>query len=163
MAQRECTGTIQASFSLQATATLSAYIWCSTNSIQAYLDTESTIVLGDNYGLATAKVLENDAVKSIVSYLSPVFTLSVSSVSDELIRIASQITASQIAAGRMGASLGSDLAEWITRMKNEAWASLQRAFISQTLSGTGITTKTVPLWKRLLFSKSRERAIVPNV
>lgn len=162
MAQQECTGTVQVTTSLQATATLSAYIWCNTISVQTYLDTESTIALGDNYDLASAKRLENDVVYEIIEYLSSVYTISISSVANILTAVASKLTAARIAMGRMDASIGMDPANWTIRLSNEAWATLIRIFVNQTLSGSNITTLSVPLWKRLMLAKSRERSVVPN-
>lgn len=161
MAQVECTGTVSAVSTMQAEAIVSAYLWCDTDDIQTYLDTTSTIRLGDNYDLATAKRLENDKVNTILNYLSTVFTIDVTVVSAELIGIATQLTAVQIVTGRM-ASVGGELAQWVERLNNDAWARLQRIFLSQTLVGTGFLVSNVPLWKRLILAKTRERAIVPD-
>ena len=160
MAQKECTGTIAITSSILGNASISAFIWCETDDIQAYLDMESTIVLGNTFDLATAKKLENHQAYEVIAYLSTVFTISTTAVADLLVVIVSKLTAAQIGMGR---SIGDELPEWTERLKNEAWASLQRAFITQTLPGSNITAKSVPFSERLLMGKARERTIIPNV
>jgi len=159
MATRECTGTIAATSSVQANASLTAFLWCTTADIQAYLDTESTIVLGDNYELSTAKILENDIVQEIVSYLLAAYTITTATDSAILKVQAAKLVAAQIATGRMGASMGMDSAEFAERLKNEAWSTLQRVFVSQSLPAAETASKTVSLALRLLYSKLRERTV----
>lgn len=163
MAQKECIGTITATSSAQAIGSLTAFLWCTTANIQAYLDTESTIVLGDNYELSTAKILENDVVQEIVNYLLTVYIITTSTDSAILKVVAAKLTAAQIAMGRMAASMGADLAEFTERLKNEAWSTLQRIFISQSLPAAEVTPKSVAFPLRIYLSKMRERAVVPNV
>lgn len=168
MAQQECTGTAAIAFTVQAQAQVSAYTWCTREDIQTYLDEESTITIGSagsdaTFDEVTAKRLENDVVTEIVTYLSAVFNLSAASESDILVANAAKLTAAQIGMGRQASSIGVEVAHWTIRLENKTWASLQRIFISQSLSGTAITAKNVPLWQRLLMAKTRERSIVPNV
>ncbi len=162
MATRQCTGTIAAVSNAQANASLTAFLWCTTAGIQAYLDTQSTIVLGDNYELSSAKILENDAVQEIVSYLLAVYTITTATDSAILKVQATKLVAAQIAMGRMGASMGMELAEFAERLKNEAWSTLQRIFVSQSLPAAEATAKTVSFALRIFFSKLRERTVVPD-
>ena len=163
MAQIECTGMINITSSAIANAKLSAFLWCTTDSIQAYLDNESTIRLGNNYSLATAKILENHQVYEVVSYLSSVYEIDDQAGCDILTVVVSKLTAAQIGIGRMAASMGMNLAEWAERLKNEAWSTLQRIFVSQSLPDDGYTTpKDVPFPRRIFLSKMRERTVVPD-
>ena len=169
MAQKECTGTASAVFVCQAQSRMVAYLWCTTQDIQAYLDDESTIVIGSandtssNFDETTAKRLENHVVEVIVEYLVAVYTITNTSSANILIVSASQLTAAQIGFGRFASSIGNEPAHWTIRLENRVWAVLQRIFVSQSLSGTGITAKSVPFWKRLIMAKTRERSIIPNV
>ncbi len=163
MAQKECTATLQATSSFTAEAGTVAYLWCTTQQIQVFLDQESTIVLGDTYGIADAKRLENAEVRSVVNYLSPVFVISTSTDSDFLKDKVAMLTAAQIGIGRQGSSLGNELLDWTRRLQNAAWAALQRAFINQSVEGTQIVEKDVPWWQRRHMSLLKERAVVPNV
>lgn len=137
-----------------------AYLWGTMAGIQIYLDDESTIQIGDNYDDADAQIVENAIVREVVEYLSPVYVISESDSSALLGDQVNKLTAAQIGIARMGSTLGNDLAPWTLRLQNQAWAVLMRGFVSQSL--TGILTKDVPLWKRFLLAKSRERAIIPN-
>lgn len=144
------------------------YIWCTVYDIQTYLDEESTIVISDagegisgNYDEADAIRLENNVATKIKEYLAGTYNKSTIVTEPILVIIASQLIAAEIAFGRMASSLGSEISEWTDRLKNEAWAKLQQVFINQTLDIA--TPLTVPFWKRLFMSKSRERGIVSNV
>jgi hypothetical protein len=144
-----------------------AYLWTTENDIQDLLDTESTIALGDagtdNYSSQDAQDMENRAVRHIVQYLLPVYNISTDSSSDFLEDLAAKLTAAYIGTARMGSSMGNELTHWTTRYKNEVHATLNRLIIDNSLIGEGITAKTIPLWKRLLFAKTRERAVVSTI
>lgn len=140
-----------------------AYLWTTTAQIQAYLDAESIISIGEDgtYAEADAMSLENDTVNEIVSYLSPFFVITAETVSPLLASIAAKITAAQIGLARMGASMGSQPADWTYRLKNEAWAALYRIALNQSL--TGVTPKTISIENRLIYAKIRERSLIANV
>lgn len=144
------------------------YTWCTVYDIQTYLDEESTIVVSDagegisgNYDEAAAIGLENNVAVKVKEHLAGVYDKSTIVTEPILVIIASQLTAAEIAFGRMASSLGNELSEWTDRLKNEAWAKLQTVFINQTLEIA--TALNIPFWKRLFMSKSRERGIVSNV
>lgn len=169
MAQKECTGTASVVFICQAQSGLTAYIWCTRQDIQAYLDDESTITIGSandsntNFDESTAKRLENHLVLDVVEYLSAVYNIDTASSADVLIALVARLTAAQIGFGRFAASIGNEPSHWTIRLENKVWAALQRIFINQTLEGTGISKKNVPMWQRIIMAKTRERSIVPNV
>ena len=144
-----------------------AYFWTTENDIQDLLDDESTIALGDeasdNYSSADSQSMENRAVRHIVQYLLCAYNITTSSSSDILDDLAAKLTAAYIGTARMGSSMGNDLTHWTTRYKNEVHAVLNRLIIDGSLIGTGITSKTIPLWRRLLFAKTRERAVVQTI
>ena len=138
-----------------------AYLWCTTEQIQLYLDDKSTIQVADNYDEADAQLMENAVVRRIVGYLVSVYEITTSSDEDELKDIAAKLTAAHIGLARSGSTIGLEVADWTRRRMNEGWADLKRIFINQSLQN--ITVKSVPLWLRLIMAKSRERAIIPNV
>jgi len=140
------------------------YLWCTTAEIQAFLDAESVITIGNETGTYSeddAMILENGIVYEIVSYLSPFFVISVTTVNPLLAAIAAKLTAAQIGLARFGASMGNEPANWTYRLKNEAWAALQRIAIQQSLPN--LAPKTLPLEQRLLLSKTRERTLIAQV
>lgn len=141
------------------------YIWCTEADIQLFLDAESIIDIGDTssdtYAAADAIKMENTVVHDIVRYLSGSLVLSIYTPAQVLVSAAAMLTAARIGRGRMGASMGSDLAEWTDRYANQVWAKLQSIYVDQTLDNA--TARVVPLWKRLIMSKMRERSVVPNV
>lgn len=145
-----------------------SYTWCTVYDIQTYLDEQSTIVVSDagegisgNYDETDAIRLENNVATKIKEYLAGAYNKSTIVTEPILVVIASQLTAAEIAFGRMASSFGSEISEWTDRLKNEAWAKLQIVFINQTLDTA--TTLNIPFWKRLFMSKSREKAIISNV
>lgn len=140
-----------------------AYLWSTTAGIQAYLDAESIIVIGEGetYTEADAMTLENDIVYEVVSYLTPFFVITAETISPTLAGIVSKLTAAQIGLARMGSSMGSQPADWTYRLMNQGWAALNRIAISQSLPG--VTPKTVSLESRLILSKIRERSLIANV
>lgn len=139
--------------------------WTTKQKLQTYLDQDSTIIIGDgegeNYPLGDAERVEYDVVAAIKQYLSISFSGLPATPPDVLITAASKLSAAAIGRGRMGASMGNDLTEWTDRLTNEAWSSLQRIAISQVLDGA--TKRPMSIANRLLLTKTRERAIVPNV
>lgn len=165
MAQLECTGTSNSVVSMQSAMTWYSYMWCTREAIQKYLDRESTIRIGttdgSNYSHQDAKAMENDVVREVVAYLDSVYVMTISDSSALLIAHIAKLTAAQIGMARLGASMGNDLTPWTERYKNEAWAALSRYVINHNLSH--VTKRTVPFWQRLMYAKSRERSIIPNV
>lgn len=169
MAQKECTGTAAIAFVVSGQAQTSAYYWCTRQDIQAYLDEDSTIVIGSsndstaNFDEVTAKLLENHKVELTVAYLSSAYTISTSSSADVLTTCAAMMTAAQIGMNRQGAAIGTELAHWTIRLDNAARAALYQLVVNHTLTGSGIIASNIPLWQRLIVAKTRERTIVPNV
>lgn len=160
MADKAAIGTAEIVTNLEAG--LTGFLWCTIESIEKYLDRESSIAIGDGasdtYALVDAIMMENAVVDEIVGYLSTAYEIS-RLVSDDYLRdIAAKLTAGQIGAARMGASMGNELTSWTFRLKNEGWAALQRIFIHQTLQE--LTTKSIPYWRRLMLAKTRERAVI---
>ena len=140
-----------------------AYLWTTTAEIQAYLDAESIITIGDGgtYSEADAIILENGVVNDIVAYLSPFFTISTETSSPLLANIAAKLTAAQIGLARFGSSMGNEPADWTYRLQNQAWASLSRIALSQSLSG--VEAKDISLEQRLILCKIRERSLTPRI
>jgi len=96
----------------------------------------------------------------IKKYLATSVTLPVdASIPAELRALAAMYTASMIGVSRLSATLGSELTDWTKRLENRVWAQLQNMFISQSVG----TAKDVPLWRRLLLAKTRERAVMQSV
>lgn len=139
-----------------------AYLWLTDDRIQGFLDTESNIIIADNYTSAEAQKWENLVVRMIVDFLSSVYNISVGHDNDEYLKdLAAQYTAACIGAGRMGASMGMGVAEWTDRYKNEVTSALARKIIQQSTI-SGVVTKTVSLHERLIYAKFREQGVVPN-
>jgi hypothetical protein len=140
------------------------YFWCRTVDIQKYLDRESTIQIGTGTGyfeLADAYRLENDVVADIIEYLSPAFIITTEVRIRYLKTQASKLTAAAIATSRFAGTMSGDIADFVKRLRNEAWSALMRSFISGTI--TGITPKTLSYKERLILYKNREQAVLPNV
>jgi hypothetical protein len=140
------------------------YFWCRTVDIQKYLDSESTIQIGTGEGyfeLVDAYRLENDVISDIIEYLSPAFEITVETRTRYLKMIASKLTASAIATTRFAGTMTGDIAEFVKRLRNEAWSSLQRSFLSGAI--TGVTAKDLTMKERLILYKNREQAVLPNV
>ncbi len=161
----EFEATIQIETEITLELSMKEYIWASKNDIQRYLDAESVIKIGDssneNYSESEAQDMENGVVYEIITYLSSVYEITTESNVNLLKEITAMLTASKIGLARMGSSIGNDVTDWTNRLKNEAWASLQQRFVNQDISE--LTAKDVPLWRKMMFSKRREQAIVRNV
>lgn len=140
------------------------FLWCTVEDIQKYLDQESTIQIGDGSGntfsLNDAMRIENDVVRDIIDFLSSVYEIDVTSILDFLISQTSRLTAAAIGVTRFAASMGISEADWTNRYKNEAWAALRRSVINQSTSG--LVKKSVPIHIRLIYAKTRERAVISN-
>lgn len=142
-----------------------AYLWCTEADIQVYLDEVSSIIIGDGsddtYAAGDAQRLENDVVYDIQQFLAQVFSALPDTIPEVLVTAAAKLTAASIGVARMGSAMGNDLISWTERRANEAWSSLKRIVVSQTL--TDATNILVPLYMRLIYSRSRERSILPGV
>jgi len=151
---------------VRASAYLDEYFWCRTGSIQKYLDTESTIQIGDESGDTfdelTAIRLENDVVDEIIEYLDMAFYLSTETKVRYLITQASKLTAARIATSRFAGTMTLEIAEFIRRLENQAWAGLMRSFLRGTIRG--LTSKSTTYKERLIHYKTREQGVInPDV
>lgn len=144
-----------------------AYFWVTNDQgIQDWLDRVSTIRIGDNFESVHAQNIENDIVAIVVKFLEPGWNITVASVVPPSLKaVAEQLTAAQIGMQRQGAVLGGGMADWTDDYRNQGWAVLSRLILTQPdVTLTGITKKAnLPLVKRLLYSKLRERAVIANV
>ena len=142
------------------------YLWCKRIDIQIYLDQESVILIGDpndnefNFDEADAMRMENDSVREIIDYLSGSYTIAVTDILPVLVKDAAKMTAASIGLARQASSQGMEIAGWTVRLDGQAWSSLKRKFINQTLS---LTAVSLSITDRLIMSKLRERQVVVSV
>lgn len=142
------------------------YLWCTRIGIQIYLDQESVILIGDpndnefNFDEADAMRMENDSVREIIDYLSGSYTIAVTDILPVLVKDAAKMTAASIGLARQASSQGMEIAGWTVRLDGQAWSSLKRKFINQTLS---LTAVSLSITDRLIMSKLRERQVVVSV
>jgi len=132
-----------------------AYLWLTDAEIQPFLNPETTI--GGNYTSEKAQVWENLVVRTIVDFLSSVYTITIIANDPYLKLLAAQWTAAVIASGHMGTSVG--LPDWTDRYKNEVLSALARKIRIQS-DIDGVTNKTVPLHERLIYAKTMEQGVV---
>ncbi len=144
-----------------------AYRWATEEQIQNFLDSESTIVIGDdaadNYSTATAQQQENLATYDVEMFLSPGWEIPLPTGDTYLELLAAKLTAAYVGTSRFGASFGNIATEWATRYKSEVWSALSRMIANQdNITIAGAIKKTMTLEQRLLAAKTREQAIIPR-
>ena len=132
-----------------------AYLWLTDAEIQPFLNPET--ILSGNYATTKAQVWENLIVRTMVDFLSCVYTITTAASDAYLKLLAAQWTAAAIASGHMGTSIG--LPDWTDRYKNEVLSALTRKIRIQS-DITGIVKKSVPLHERLIYAKTMEQAVV---
>lgn len=144
-----------------------AYRWATEEQIQNFLDSESTIIIGDdatdNYPTATAQQQENLATYDVEMFLSPGWEIPLPIDDTYLELLVAKMAAAYIGTSRFGASFGNISTEWATRYKSEVWSALSRMIANQdSITITGAVKKTMTLEQRLLAAKTREQAIIPR-
>ena len=161
MAFQDIASTISIVTTVTAILYSPAYLWCSTKTIQRYLGNVSQIVIGQtgadfSYEEEDAEEMENDAVNTIVNYLS--FSVEVTTATDvrELNGLAAKLTAAMIGMATMGAGFGNPAAAWTVQYEIGVWGRLMQIFLTQHLPG--VTSKNVPKADRLLYYKTRQRS-----
>lgn len=138
------------------------YFWCRTIDIQKYLDENSTISIGDTFDTNTAIRIENDTVDEIIEYLDYVVCVTTDSRIRFLKTQAARITAARIATSRFAGTMTLEIAEFIRRLENQAWAALMRAFLRGSIRG--LVSKDTTYQERLLHYKIREQGVInPDV
>ena len=166
MAAIVLTATVGVSSLVSGEADNLGYLWCKRIDIQKYLDQESVILIGDpndnefNFDEADAMRMENDSVAEIVDYLSGSYTISTTDILPVLVKDAAKMTAASIGLARQASSQGVEVAGWTVRLDSQAWSSLKRKFINQTLN---LTATSLSIQSRLIMSKLRERAVAISV
>jgi len=155
---------IEITFGGSCILTKTGYIWTTKKDIQRYLNDESVIQIGDGsgdtYPEVDAQGMENAVVREIVTYLSSVYEIDEDSNVPLFKDIVAMWTAARIGIA-FSSAISNDPASWAYRYENAIWASLQQRFINQDIAG--LTKVTIPLWKRLIYGKRRERAIEPRI
>lgn len=142
------------------------YLWCKRIDIQTWLDKESVIFIGDvndsefNFDEASAMRMENSHVEEVIDYLSGSYTITVTDTLAVLVKDVAKLTAASIGLAFQGSSQGMDVAGWTVRLDSQAWSSLKRKFINQTLN---LTTISLSIQDRLIMSKLRERPVAVSV
>jgi hypothetical protein len=158
--------TVDIGSQLTASAEVLGYLWCKRLEIQTWLDKESVIFIGDpndseyNFDEADAMRMENANVEEIVDYLSAVYEITTEDDLPVLVKDAAKMTAASIGLARQASSQGMEVAGWTIRLDSQAWSSLKRKFVNQSLD---LVKKDVPLHDRLIMSKLRERQVTVNV
>lgn len=166
MAAIVLTTTVGISSLVSGDADVLGYLWCKRMDIQKYLDKESTILIGDpndnefNFDEADAMRMENDSVLEVVDYLTVSYEITLEDDLPVLVKDAAKMTAASIGLARQASSQGMEVAGWTVRLDNQAWSSLKRKFINQTLN---LAKKDVAIQDRLIMSKLRERAVAISV
>ncbi len=138
------------------------YLWCKRIDIQTWLDKESVIFIGDvndnefNFDEASAMRMENSHVEEVIDYLSGSYTIAITDILAVLVKDVAKLTAASIGLAFQGASQGMEVAGWTVRLDSQAWSSLKRKFINQTLS---LTATSLSITDRLIMAKLRERQV----
>ncbi len=161
MALENLTATISITSDISAVLYVPAFLWCSVKSIQRYLGQVSQIIIGQgadeySYDEEDAEEMENDAVNTIVNYLSMSVEVTTSTDVRELKGLAAKLTAAMIGMATMGAGMGNSAAAWTVQYENAVWGRLMQIFLSQSLPG--VTAKSISKVDRLLYYKSRQRS-----
>lgn len=144
-----------------------AYRWATEEQIQNFLDSASTIVIGDNaaknFPTVTAQQQENLATYDVEMFLAPGWEIPLPTGDIYLQLMAAKLTAAYIGTSRFGASFGNISTEVATRYKSEVWSALSRMIANQdSITIVGAIKKTMTLEQRLLAAKTREQAIIPR-
>ena len=132
------------------------YVWTTASDIQRYLNDESVIDIGDTYPSEDAIYMENGVVREIVTYLSSFYVINEDSNVPLLEELTAQLTAAKIGMA-FSSAISNDPLSFAYRYQNEVWASLQQRAVNQDISE--LTKVTVPLYKKLIFAKRRERTV----
>ncbi len=160
MAEIVLTATIAIETEMTCRLSMAEYIWTTESDIQRYLNDESVIDIGDTYTQTDAQNMENGVVREIIAYLSSFYEIDEDSNVSLLKELTAQLTASRIAMA-FSSAIANDPLSFAYRYQNEVWASLQQRAVNQDISE--LTVVSMPMWKRLMFSKRRERTITQEV
>lgn len=165
-------GVVSITSTIPITTTITAdlyklqYLWCNQAIIQAWLDEKSVLRIGDgtghNFSVAQAQRIENAVVKDIVAYYLPMYEITVADKIDFLIEDVSKLVAAEIAFSRFAASIGNQPSEWTASYRNDAWAKFYQYAIADTLRYY-VTSREIPLWKRMIIAKRRYMVIARDV
>lgn len=154
------------------------YLWTDTPTIQAFLDIDGTVQIGDpntdppegNLSESSAEVFENQAVFEIRTLLAIAWedsqTLNQANTPADIKRLAAQLAAGKIATVRFGTSAG-EIPEWVKSYKNEVFAQLQRMIInykSNTIFDNILTMRdNISATEILILVKTREQTVTQDV
>ena len=154
------------------------YIWTETDTINGYMDNESTIVIGPDADVATqdynfkesvAQLHENDAVLAIRSLLSIAWhptddadTGQWETVDDpDLTRMAAKLAAANIGSSRVGAGTG-DVPEWTEIYRDAIFGQCERFLLNHKtvpIVGATLNEACPNMSTILILVKRRERSI----
>jgi len=141
------------------------YIWTDITTINFYLDSDSTIVVGDvgvnigNFSDTASELMENDAVFNIETILSITWCRPLPTDNLDLQRMAAKLTAGMIGLTRVGSTVGTQ-PSWAQVYKNEVFAQCIRMVMNaetMSLKDAQLQKPLPPIQDRLIRSKLRDQ------